>query len=527
MTAVVPRAAAPEKARDLVPPVVPPPRSPPRSTRTGRDRSWMWAVAAVVVGVVGALWPLAAVALVAGGAVLLLAFTAPRTTAGLTAIAVLFVRPLEHLVPFDQVGYLDEAMVALCVVTMPLRRVLARQPLRNFPGQWWFAGFVVCGVLSALVLHVPWSIFLVSAYVTCKGLLLAWAVAQLDWTERDLAVAVRVGTVLILVVLAAALVNLAIPGPWEAVMVTDTNAAEARSFLPSLVGPFTHPLDLGQFTALSFVALAAWRTTVGRSTFTLVLLVATALGALASARRTAIGSVVTAWLWLQTKMRATAVAVALLACLPVAALVLAAPLATVVESTYQDYIGKGTPEARTVLTVDSVKVAGGYFPLGAGFGRFGSAGAASNYSPEYVKRGYAYVWGLGQTAEEGRFLTDTEWPAIVGETGFFGAAAFALGLLGAYRAGLRLWGAGRSPLVRWAGLTSAGWIVASLVQSVATVTFTGPPVFGLIFGLVGIVAALSDSTRSDSTPSDPTRDTASADGERVRAGLPAPRTSSA
>ena len=149
-----------------------------------------------------------------------------------------------------------------------------------------------------------------------------------------------------------------------------------------------------------------------------------------------------------------------------------------------------------MLTVDSVKEAAGYFPLGAGFGRFGSAGAATNYSPEYVKRGYAYVWGLGQTAEEGRFLTDTEWPAIVGETGFFGAAAFALGLLGVYRAGLRLWAAGRSPLVRWAGLTCAGWIVASLVQSVATVTFTGPPVFGLVFGLVGIVAALSDTHRA-------------------------------
>jgi hypothetical protein len=301
-----------------------------------------------------------------------------------------------------------------------------------------------------------------------------------------------VGTVLILVVLAAAAVNLAIPGPWEAVLVTDTNAVESRSFLPSLVGPFTHPLDLGQFTALSFVALAAWRATVRKTTFTLVLMVVTALGALATARRTAIGSIVATWLWLQAKMRATAVVVGLLACLPVAALVLAVPLAEVVQTTYHDYIGKGTPEARTVLTVDSVKVAAGYFPLGAGFGRFGSAGAATNYSPEYVARGYQYVWGLGSTEEEGRFLTDTEWPAIVGETGFFGAAAFALGLLGAYRAGLRLWRGNGDPVVRWAALTSAGWVVASLVQSVATVTFTGPPTFGLVFGLIGIVAALAD-----------------------------------
>ena len=479
MTAVVPRGAAvPEHAPDPASQRHPPARVRPRQSRTGRDRSWVWPLAAIALGGVAAWWPLAALALIAGGVVLVLAFTAPRATAGLTVLAVLFVRPLEHLLPVVKLGYPDEVLVALCVVTMPLRRLLARRPLRTFPGQWWFTGFVVCGVLSALVLHVPVAIFVTSGFVTIKGLLLAWAIAQLDWTERHLAVAVRVGTVLILVVLAAAVVNLAIPGPWEAVLVTDTNAAEARSFLPSLVGPFTHPLDLGQFTALSFVTIAAWRATVRKTPFTLVLLVATALGALATARRTAIGSVVAAWLWLQAKRRATTVLVALLACLPVAVLVLAAPLAEVAQETYQDYIGKGTPEARTVLTVDSVKVAAAHFPLGAGFGRFGSAGAAAYYSPEYVARGYPYVWGLGRTEEEGRFLTDTEWPAIVGEAGFFGAAAFALGLLAAYRAGLRLWTSRRSALIRWAGLTSAGWIVASLVQSVATVTFTGPPVFG-------------------------------------------------
>ena len=504
MTAVVPRGVLPEQSEPLARPEPAPQRSRPRVARTGHDRSWVWPLAAVLLGAVGALEPLAAIALLAGGAVLVLAFTAPRATAGLTALAVLFVRPLEHLVPIAAVGYLDEGLVALCVVTLPLRRLIARTPLRTYPGQWWFVGFVVCGVLSALVLHVPFSIFLVSGFVTTKGLLLAWAVAQLDWTERHLAVAVRVGAVLILFVLAASVVNLAIPGPWEAVLVTDTNAAESRSFLPSLVGPFTHPLDLGQFTALSFVALAAWRVTVRRTTFTLVLLIATGLGALATARRTAIGSVVAMWLWLQAKMRTTAVLVALLACLPVAVLVLAAPLTEVVGSTYQDYIGKGTPEARTVLTVDSVKVATGYFPLGAGFGRFGSAGAASNYSPEYAARGYQHVWGLGPTADDGRFLTDTEWPAIVGETGFFGAAAFALGLLGVYRAGMRLWTARRTPLVRWAGLTAAGWVVASLVQSVATVTFTGPPVFGLLFGMVGIVAALGDPGTAEPGTTDPT-----------------------
>jgi hypothetical protein len=93
--------------------------------------------------------------------------------------------------------------MALCLVTMPLRPVIDRKPLRSLPGQWWFALFLVRGLLSALLLHVPAVIFLTGAFVIGEGLLFGWAVAQVDWAERHLAVAARVGTVLILLCLAA------------------------------------------------------------------------------------------------------------------------------------------------------------------------------------------------------------------------------------------------------------------------------------------------------------------------------------
>jgi hypothetical protein len=487
MTAVVPRTPSHTGA--------PPPQAPrplPRTSHTGSTRGWRWALGALVLGSAGALRPLPTLGALLAVATLLLVIVAPRAIVTITALAVLFVRPIEHLVPIPAVGYVDEALVALCVIALPLRRVASRRRLRTLPGQWPFLGFLVCGLLSALVLHVPASIFLLGAFIISKGLLFGWAVAQVDWTERHLATMARIGVVVILFALVAAVANLAAPDAWKAVLSSDANASEARSFLPSLIGPFTHPIDFGQFMAYAFIAIATWRATVSRSTFTLVLMAATGLAALASARRTAAGSIAVAWLWLQGKLRSTRTYVALLACLPVAVVVLAAPLVEVVSLTYQDYASNANPEARTVLTIGSFHVATDYFPGGAGFGRFGSAVAGSNYSPEYVARGYTTVWGLGRTAEEGRFLTDTEWPAIIGETGFLGAVAFAFGLVGIYRAGVRLWRGARPPLVRWAGLMVAGWLVTSVVQSVATVTFTGPPVYGLLFGLVGVVAALAD-----------------------------------
>src|SRR6476469_848443 len=171
-------------ARADAPPIVAsgPARRSPRSAPPGPAGVWVWALAAVVLGGAAAAWPLPALVVLGSAVALAFAFTSPHATAALAALAVLFVRPIEHLVQIAQVGYLDEGLVVLCAVTMPLRRIVGRRPLRNLPGQWWFAGFLVCGVLSALVLHVPVAIFTTGTFIIGKGLLFGWAVAQLDWT---------------------------------------------------------------------------------------------------------------------------------------------------------------------------------------------------------------------------------------------------------------------------------------------------------------------------------------------------------
>src|SRR5688500_4826417 len=115
-------------------------------------QAWPWALAAVALGALAVVAPIAAVATFGGAVLLLVAVVAPRTTVGLAVLAALFVRPLMHLVPVAQLSYLDEAMVLLCAFVLPLRRIAGKRALRVFPGQWWFAGFVVAGLLSGLLL---------------------------------------------------------------------------------------------------------------------------------------------------------------------------------------------------------------------------------------------------------------------------------------------------------------------------------------------------------------------------------------
>lgn len=73
--------------------------------------------------------------------------------------------------------------------------------------------------------------------------------------------------------------------------------------------------------------------------------------------------------------------------------------------------------ARSVLLRYGIVTAMTYFPLGAGFGTYGTAVARDTYSKLYDRYNFQSIWGL----DEGEgFLTDNYWPAIMGEFGFFG-----------------------------------------------------------------------------------------------------------
>ena len=72
-------------------------------------------------------------------------------------------------------------------------------------------------------------------------------------------------------------------------------------------------------------------------------------------------------------------------------------------------------QARILMYTTSAEIARDYFPLGAGLGRFASAGSRLEYSPIYARYGLDEVFGLRPS--DAQFITDTFWPRILGETG--------------------------------------------------------------------------------------------------------------
>ena len=90
------------------------------------------------------------------------------------------------------------------------------------------------------------------------------------------------------------------------------------------------------------------------------------------------------------------------------------------------YILMGTGSARAMLTLASPFVAWDHFPFGSGWGTFGSAFSAEPYSPVYGMYRMAGIWGLSPSYPA--FVSDTYWPMILAQTGFFGFAGLLLAL---------------------------------------------------------------------------------------------------
>lgn len=97
------------------------------------------------------------------------------------------------------------------------------------------------------------------------------------------------------------------------------------------------------------------------------------------------------------------------------------------DSLYKYYL-ENDSTARKILTDDSILIAKKFFPIGSGFGSFGSSMAAQHYSKLYLKLGYYRMIGSG-LEEDGNFLSDTFWPTVIAQTGWLGLASFCLALL--------------------------------------------------------------------------------------------------
>lgn len=82
-----------------------------------------------------------------------------------------------------------------------------------------------------------------------------------------------------------------------------------------------------------------------------------------------------------------------------------------------------TMTARGMLYRNSFLIIKDFFPLGTGFGTYGTEFSRARYSPVYYMYSLQNIYGL--TPRASGFVCDTMWPAVLGETGILGSLAIA------------------------------------------------------------------------------------------------------
>ncbi|TQS41392.1 hypothetical protein [Cryptosporangium phraense] len=452
-------------------------------------------VAAAAIGTLAGVAPIYAIA-VAAAVLFVPTLFRPKLLVLAALLMVYAAREVPRATGVEVFGYLDELAVVLVATLLPLHRLAGGERLRRYPGLLPFSAFVAIGLLSAHLNGVAASLAVQGAFLVVKGVLFGYALAQVDWRPSDLAIFAKGGLVVVVVSLVTALINMVLPAHWYALMTNGLLQPDYRGPVASLIGPLPHPGDFGIVMSLLSIGLFAWAKEVRSSPLIWFGVAVTSVAALLSFRRKSILGIVAAVSTLQTRVsRGAAISLLGLAG-PLLLFALWGTVSDVISYTRLEY-SDPTAAARIVLTVDSWQVAVQHFPFGAGFSRFGTALARDHYSPEYVKLGYESIWGLGNTPDSNHFLTDTSWPALLGEAGVFGAIAFVLGLASIFRS-VRGFHTSASPgLQRWLGLTALGWFVQFIVESAAAPVFSAAPTNVLLFGIVGVLVGLDADRMPD------------------------------
>lgn len=95
------------------------------------------------------------------------------------------------------------------------------------------------------------------------------------------------------------------------------------------------------------------------------------------------------------------------------------------------YYLNNSESPRNRLTEESINIAKDYFPIGTGFGTYGSYVSGENYSNVYYKYNLSNVWGISK--EYHPFISDTFWPMIIGQFGILGLIIYIICLLIIFR----------------------------------------------------------------------------------------------
>lgn len=146
-------------------------------------------------------------------------------------------------------------------------------------------------------------------------------------------------------------------------------------------------------------------------------------------------------------------------------------------SSIEQYFLVNSRQARYVLMHGAIEIARDYFPIGTGFGSFGTAASRNYYSAVYQMYNMHNVWGLAKTSPY--FILDQYWFGIIGQFGVLGLLIMLLLVFCFYKQIL-----GRAKGSSTALLAALTLLYTSLFASVAAASYIQPSILISVFVVI-------------------------------------------
>jgi hypothetical protein len=291
---------------------------------------------------------------------------------------------------------------------------------------------LACGVASDLAAGAPPTASVIGATFRMKPFLVLGAGLAVRWTPALATSARKVVIFSATIVGVTAIFDFASGGVLRNVFANPTIDTLRLGYV-SAGGIFENLTDLNTFMAIAFTALLGM-TWQGKSVRRVSQLVLVGLAALSTLRLKAVVALPVGAVALAATSRRVRSRLALatvLAALAVGAWTTLSHrnLVTEVVNLQVDRYTSETPRARQRLETTSIEIARNDFPLGVGFGRFGSAPSIDKetYSPIYAQYRLAQYYGF--RPGDAIFVMDVAWAGLLGEVGVLGFLAFVAAIL--------------------------------------------------------------------------------------------------
>lgn len=395
--------------------------------------------------------------------------------------------------------YLDEIFI-LTLFSFTLAEKIFSKSIKVEITDVFFIGFLISGLTSSVINNVPLKIALLGMFLLSKGYLLYWSIIN-SKDPVDTNKISKPFNLFCFIIILGALVETVAPTYFRNFFNINTTAYTYRFGLLELRSFFTTSSVYGWFMsigALYYFSIFSITNKKKYSFWALIFSFFTLLSLRAKAVLSMIISITSFFIVTPKKKQRVSQVFLIFLLIVFFSLSSGNIILKLVSTQFDRYIVNlySTDIARNILLRTSINIANNNFPLGTGFGRFGGKIAQQYYSPVYYQYRLNTVYGL---EENGKFLNDTFWPCVIGETGYIGTLFFIL-FIGSilFTHILRFRKSKNEPystqdqiFYLWSLLI----LIAALVDSIAQPIFTRNPQYFLIFLTLGYAFKLSENTR--------------------------------